>query len=118
MVNEPIENLTRADEAALYQYRSRIELGQSAQVATEMAKAASTGTGFEAVKVYADYRSGEKAKAVENINKLIEAHAEDHTVQVIGATILCLEERVDEAMDLLSQHENNLEAYVPLIELR
>ena len=102
--------MSRSDEAALYKYRSRIELGQSAQVATEMAKAGSTGAGFEAVKAYAEYRSGKTAKSVEDITELIRAHADDDTVQVIGATVLYREGRIDEALELLSQHENNLEA--------
>jgi hypothetical protein len=102
--------LTRSDEAALYKYRSRIELGQSAQVAAEMAEAGSTGAGFEAVKAYAEYRSGETAKGVEDITELIQASADDGTVQVIGATVLYREGRIDEALELLSHHENNLEA--------
>jgi coatomer subunit epsilon len=109
-VNEPIKHLTRSDDAQLYQYRSRIELGQAAEVAVEMAEAGSTGGGFEAVKAYAEYRSGEKAKALEDIDELIQADAEDTTVQVIGATVLYLEGRIDEALELLSRHENNLEA--------
>lgn len=111
MVNEPVANMSRSDEAQLYKYRSRIELGQAAQVASEMSAAGSTGAGFEAVKAYAEYRSGEKEKPVEDISELIQADSEDDTVQVIGATIMYSEGRVDEALELLSKHENNLEAY-------
>jgi coatomer subunit epsilon len=114
VLNEPINNLTRSDEAHLYQYRSRIELGQVSAVAAEMSEAGSTGAGFEAVKAYAAYRAGQKAKALEDINELILTDADDNTVQVLGATILHLEGRADEALDLLSKHENNLEAYHPL----
>ena len=102
--------MTRTHEAQLYQYRSRIELGQSAQVAAEMGEAGTTGAGFDAVKAYAEYRSGQKEKAVEDISELIQADADDDTVQVIGGTILYLEGRIDEALELLSNHENNLEA--------
>lgn len=109
-MNEPVSNLTRSHEAQLYKYRSRIELGQSAQVATEMGEAGTTGAGFDAVKAYAEYRSGQKEKAVEDICELIQADADDDTVQVIGGTILYLESRIDEALELLSNHENNLEA--------
>jgi coatomer subunit epsilon len=116
VVDEPINNLTRSDEARLYQYRSRIELGQSAAVAAEMAKAGTTEAAFEAVKTYAQYRSGNKAKAVEDINKLIQTEADDNTVQVIGATVLYSEGQTDEALELLSKHENNLEAYDRCIE--
>lgn len=116
MVNEPISNLTRSDEAQLYQYRSRIELGQSAAAAAEMAKAGTKGPGFEAVKAYAEYRSGNKTKALEDINKLIQTETDDNTVQVIGATMLYSEGQTDEALELLSKHENNLEAYSHWIE--
>ena len=111
VVDEPINNLTRSDEAQLYKYRARIELGQSAAVAAEMAKVGNTSAGFEAVKAYANYQSGDKAKAVHDINELIQAHADDNTVQVIGATVMYLEGHADEALELLSKHENNLEAY-------
>ena len=75
-----------------------------------MGEAGTTGAGFDAVKAYAEYRSGQKEKAVEDINELIQADADDDTVQVIGGTVLYLEGRVDEALELLSNHENNLEA--------
>jgi coatomer subunit epsilon len=109
-LNEPISNLTRSHEAQLYQYRARIELGQSIQVAAEMGEAESTGAGFDAVKAYAEYRSGQKEKAVEDISEIIQADANDSTVQVIGGTVLYLEDRMDEALELISNHENNLEA--------
>ena len=102
--------MSRSHEAQLYQYRSRIELGQFAQVAAEMGEAESTGAGFNAVKAYSEYRLGQKEKAVEDISELIQADANDNTVQVIGGTILYLEGRIDEALELLSNHENNLEA--------
>jgi hypothetical protein len=75
-----------------------------------MGGAESTGAGFNAVKAYAKYRLGQKEKGVEDISKLIQADANDNTVQVIGGTILYLEGRIDEALELLSNHENNLEA--------
>jgi len=80
-------------------------------VAAEMVEAGSTGAGFNAVKAYAEYRSADKKKAVEELLELIQADPEDDVVQVVGATVLCLEDRTDEALDLLSKHEHNLEAY-------
>ena len=110
VANEP-DDTTRSDEAQLYKYRARIELGQAAQVASEMLEVAPTGAGFDVVRAYAEYRSGHKEKAMEDINGLIQSDADCNTVQVIGATVLYCEGRVDEALDLLSKHENNLEAY-------
>ena len=63
------------------------------------------------MKAYAEYRGGQKEKAVEAIGELIQGNSEDDTVQVIGATILYSEGKVDEALELLSKHENNPEAY-------
>jgi tetratricopeptide (TPR) repeat protein len=118
VVEESVDNLTRSDEAQLYKYRARIELGQAAAVAAEMQEVGTTGAGFEAVRAFADYRSGKKEKAVEDAEELIQADSDDNTVQVVGATVLYLEGRIDEALDLLSKHENNLEAYIPeLLEL-
>lgn len=111
VVKEPIDNVTRSDEAQLYKYRARIELGDAATVASEMSEVGSTGAGFESVKAYAEYRSGSKQKAVEDMMELIEADSEDNTVQVVGAAVLYSEGRVEEALDLLSKHESNLEAY-------
>jgi coatomer subunit epsilon len=111
VLNEPIGSLSRNDLAQIYQYRSRIELGQASQVTEELGDAGSTGAGFDAVKAYAEYRSGDKERAVEDMLELIQADPEDDVVQVVGATLLSLEGRTDEALDLLFKHENNLEAY-------
>ena len=75
-----------------------------------MAQKRTTGAGFEAVKTYAKYRSGETVKALEDIHKLVQSDADDNTVQVIGSTLLYQEGKKEEALDLLSKHENNLEA--------
>ena len=82
-----------------------------------MDSAGTTGAGFEAVKAYAEYRSGEKTKSVEDIDELIQADGDDNTVQVVGATVLYAEGKVTEALELLMRHENNLEAYVPYYEV-
>ena len=76
-----------------------------------MGKTGSAEAGFEAVKAYAEYRAGEKEKAIQKISELVQAAPEDDTIQVIGGTVLYLEGQIDEALKLLSNHENNLEAY-------
>ena len=75
-----------------------------------MEDAGTTGAGFEAVKAYAEYKMGNKEKAIQELEELIQADADDGTVQVIGATMLYGEGRTEEAFGLLSKHENNLEA--------
>jgi len=110
LLKEPTSNLTRSDEAALYKYRARIELGDAKGVATEMNSAGSTGASFEAVKAYAEYLSGEREKGMEDIEELVAADGDDSTVQVIGGTMLYNEGKVTEALELLMRHENNLEA--------
>jgi predicted Zn-dependent protease len=111
VIAEPVDNLTRSDEGQLYKYRARIELGQAPAVVAEMEDVGTTGAGFEAVKAYAEYRMGQREKAMTELGELIQADADDNTVQVLGATMLSTEGRMEEAFDLLSQHENNLEAY-------
>jgi predicted Zn-dependent protease len=111
VIAEPVDNLTRSDEGQLYKYRARIELGQAPVVVAEMEDVGTTGAGFEAVKAYAEYRMGQREKAMTELGELIQADADDNTVQVLGATMLSTEGRMEEAFDLLSQHENNLEAY-------
>jgi len=85
-------------------------LGQSSVVVAEMQDAGTTGAGFEAVTAYAEYRLGNKKKALEDMMELIQADSDDNTVQVLGATLLQQEGRTDEAFELLLNHENNLEA--------
>jgi len=118
VVDESVDNLTRSDEAQLYKYRARIEIGEAETVAAEMQEVGTTGAGFEVVRAFADYRSGKKEKAVADIEELIQADSDDDTVQVIGATVLFLEGRTDEALELLSKHENNLEAVALIIQIR
>jgi len=91
-------------------FRSRIELGEAKAVALEMQELGPTGAGFEVVRAYAEYRAGNKEKALEDIHELIQADSDDNTVQVVGATVLYAEGKADEALELLSKHENNLEA--------
>ena len=76
-----------------------------------MGSVGSTGVGFEAVKTYAEYCSGKKENAVANLMELIRKDSDNNTVQVIGGMMLFLEGRVEEALELLQRHENNLEAY-------
>lgn len=107
-----MDNSTRSDDAQLYKYRARIELGEASAVASEMQEVGTTGAGFDAVRAYADYQTGKKETAVKDIEELIQADADDSTVQVVAATVLFNEGRTDEALELLMNHENNLEAYI------
>jgi len=111
VLQESTDGLTRSDDAQLYKYRARIELGEASTVAAEMQEVGTTGAGFEAVRAYANYRAGNKETAVKDLEELIQADADDNTVQVLAATVLVNEGRTDEALELLSNHENNLEAY-------
>jgi len=115
VLNEQIGSLSRSDLAQIYQYRSRIELGQASQVVEEMGEAGSTGAGFDAIKAYAEYRSGDTQRAVEDMLELIQADPEDDVVQVIGATVLTLEGRTDEALELLSKHERRTMSILRLL---
>ena len=65
-----------------------------------------------AVKALAEYKSGNQSAAVEDIDTIISSSSDNVTVQVIGAIILHLEGKGDDAIALLSKHQGNLEAYV------
>lgn len=65
---------------------------------------------LKAVKAFAEYTTGNTESAVAEIDALVAASSDNRTVQVLGATVLHLEGRSDDALGLLSKHEGNLEA--------
>ena len=101
------ENLIKAN---VYKYRARIALGEADAVRVEL-----EGEGtpeLAAVKALAEYKCGSQSDAVKDIETIISSSSDNVTVQVIGAIILHLEGKNDDAIALLSQHQGNLEAYV------
>jgi coatomer protein complex subunit epsilon len=95
--------------ARIYALRSRIALGDAASVIAELES--ETGTpDLAAVKAFAEYTTGAKESAVAAIEGLVESAADNATVQVLGAIVLQNEGRSEEALGLLGNHVNSLEA--------
>lgn len=92
--------------------RAKIELGQYSEVLAEVENASESE--LLAVKALALYKSGKKEDAVALVEELIESDKSNVTVQLLGATVLTLEERAEEALTLLSGHQGSLEAWVSL----
>ncbi|ODQ52694.1 hypothetical protein SAICODRAFT_92990 [Saitoella complicata NRRL Y-17804] len=101
----------------LYIYRARLATGQDpASIAKEITTSDSAS---KAVKALAEYTAGATDKALKTIDALAAsaADAADPTVQVVGATVLVRAERYEDALALLGNHENNLEAVALLTQL-
>ena len=94
--------------ARVYILRTRIANGDAAGVIRELGNAAEPD--LKAVKAFAEYTTGKTAPAVAAIDALIASSSGNATVQILGATVLQLEGRNDDALALLSKHQGNLEA--------
>jgi len=99
------ENQLRAN---VYILRARIANGEAAEVSNEIRGAEEPD--LKAVKAFAEYTTGNTESAVAEMDALIAASSGNGTVQVLGATVLHLEGRSEDALGLLSKHEGNLEA--------
>jgi coatomer protein complex subunit epsilon len=95
--------------AKVFVYRARIASGQAEDVIKETGSAAEPD--LQAVKAFAEYTAGNTSSAVTAIDGLVGSASDNGTVQVLGATVLHMDGRSDEALSLLSKHQGNLEAY-------
>ncbi|KAI5853994.1 coatomer epsilon subunit-domain-containing protein [Tricharina praecox] len=102
--------------AKVYILRARIANGEAADVIGELGGADEPD--LKAVKAFAEYTTGNTESAVAEIDALVAASSDNRTVQVLGATVLHLEGRSDDALGLLSKHEGNLEALALTVQIR
>lgn len=65
---------------------------------------------LKAVKSFAEYTSGKTEEAVAAIEELVGSSADNAVVQVLGANVLHQAGKSEEAVQLLSKHQGNLEA--------
>ncbi|KAI5847813.1 coatomer epsilon subunit-domain-containing protein [Morchella snyderi] len=103
--------------ARIYVLRSRIALGDAPSVISELESESNTPD-LAAVKAFAEYTTGAKDAAIAAVEALVESAADNATVQVLGAIVLQNEGRSDEALGLLSNHVNSLEAVALTVHLR
>ncbi len=106
---------TSREKAQEYIYRAEIALGKAKEVvkATESSEAVS----LKAVGAYAQYTLNNKG-GLETLKQLIEDHANNETVEVLGAIVLYKEGSLEDAINLISNHEGGLEAISLLVNLR
>ena len=65
---------------------------------------------LSALKYFAQYTSGQKKEAaLEAMESLIESNKENHQVEYLGGIVLVLEDKLDQALELLSFHQGSLE---------
>lgn len=97
--------------------RAKIALGQAEDVVTEYANVTDEQADLGAVRALALYTLGNKEASVESIDSIIAESKDNHNVQYLGGIILVLENRLDEAIELLSLHEGSLEAISLLVHI-
>ena len=64
-----------------------------------------------AVKALALYAGGNIKGAIKEAEQLAASYSENGTVQVLAGTVLQAVGKSEEALELLTQHQGNLEAY-------
>ncbi|KAK9459880.1 coatomer epsilon subunit-domain-containing protein [Lipomyces oligophaga] len=104
-------------QARVYKYRAQIALGHAASVVTALEDTENTPA-LAAVKALALYKVGDHEASLELVQELVETESEDPTVQVLCSIVLFLLDKVDDALLLLSQHEQNLAAVAMIVQIR
>ncbi|KAI5793092.1 coatomer epsilon subunit-domain-containing protein [Geopyxis carbonaria] len=102
--------------AQVYIYRARIACGEAAAVIQELGGVSEPD--LQATKAFAEYTTGKSQQSVAAIDELVSNSSENSTVQILGAIVLHLDGRSDEALTLLSKHQGNLEAVALITQIR
>lgn len=100
----------------VYKIRSQIATGQAAEVAAELEGEDSPD--LAVLKAFAEYSQGDTEDAIHTVESLVGSSSDNTTVQIIGATVLHLEGRSEEALTLLSKHQGSLEAVALVVQIR
>lgn len=115
MVTVDPESFTEANvvHAQVLVARAQIALGKYKDLQASLAGVTADEVELTAVKLFAQYSQGQQKKqALEKMEALAAEHKENHTVEYLVGAVLVLEERLDEALELLSLHQGSLEAWV------
>lgn len=104
--------------ARVLQLRAQIANGEAKTVLSNIKKEGNAPD-FIAVKALAQRAVGQTSEAVKDIEKLVEGEAgeSNHTVQVLGATVLQAAGRTEEALALLGKHQGSLEAVALTVQI-
>ncbi|KAK9451504.1 coatomer epsilon subunit-domain-containing protein [Limtongia smithiae] len=103
--------------ARVYHYRAAIALGDAAAVLEELEDTEGSAA-LASVKAFALSKTGKVDEALEIVEELVDTASSDSTVQVLGAIVLYLAGKLDDALLLLSKHEGNLAAVALVVQIR
>lgn len=92
-------------------------MGKQKEVIDEFSSLSEDDVDLIAVVSLAKYTLGKKEEAVSSVESLIADSKDNHNVQYIGGIILALENRLDEALELLSLHQGSLEAISLIVQI-
>lgn len=100
--------------------RAQIALGQQKELLASLSGVTPSEIELSTVKFFAQYTQGgpSKATALSEIEKIIAANKENQTVEYLGGIVLILENRLEDALELLSFHEGSLEAISLIVQIR
>lgn len=101
--------------------RAQVALGKFKELQSGLSGVTNSEVELSAVKWFAQYvqnAPGQRAKALREMEKLISANKENHTVEYLGGIVLVLEDRLDAALDLLLLHQGSLECISLIIHIR
>ncbi|KAK6503146.1 hypothetical protein TWF481_008179 [Arthrobotrys musiformis] len=102
--------------ARIFQLRARIAQGEFEEVLAELE--GEDEPELAAVRALAKFNTEELETAIEEIEELAKSSVDNPTVQVIGGIVLQRAGKTDEALELLSQHQGNLEAVSIIVQIR
>ncbi|KAI9669502.1 MAG: hypothetical protein M1829_005091 [Trizodia sp. TS-e1964] len=110
------ENAPLAQILAL---RARIAAGEAKEALATLESLGKTkySPDFLAIKALAEYTVGNKAAALKLAEDLATEHSENSTVQVLAGTVLQASGKSEEALTLLSKHEDSLEAVALIVQI-
>ncbi|KAJ5561654.1 Tetratricopeptide-like helical [Penicillium sp. DV-2018c] len=100
--------------AQVFQLRAQIALGQY----DESLQTSDDIPDLSAVKALAFHSAGKSDAALQLAQELAENYPENNTVQVLAGTVLQAQGRSEEALALLSKHQNSLEAVSLTVQIQ
>jgi len=101
--------------ARVLSLRAQIALGHAEDVIADVE--GEKDVELVAVGALAESAAGNEAKAVKIAEKLASESADNNTVQILAGTVLQAAGKSEEALALLTQHQDNLEAVALIVQI-
>ncbi|MCJ1233506.1 hypothetical protein MMC14_001464 [Varicellaria rhodocarpa] len=102
--------------ARIIQLRAQIAVGQSEEVLADI-EGEDEIPDLAAVKALALYAGGNIEGAIKEAEQLAASYSENGVVQVLAGTVLQAVGKSEEALELLTQHQGNLEAIALIVQI-